>query len=171
MSQTSKSPRDVIVEAWLTAFNCMAAFSHRDSPKKFTQQQLFACVVLKNFLRADYRGLCRTLRDCLALAEAIVLTSIPRFTTFQKTTHRLLQGPQPKRLLDETVEQMLGRNPGIRTVAADFTGLACTTASGYCMRRRAKAESAWKTMAYHHFPKLGLVCDTSNHFILAFQTS
>jgi hypothetical protein len=31
-------------------------YSHRNSPKKFTQHQLFACLVLKNFLRTDYRG-------------------------------------------------------------------------------------------------------------------
>jgi hypothetical protein len=31
-------------------------YSHRNSPKKFTQHQLFACLVLKSFLRTDYRG-------------------------------------------------------------------------------------------------------------------
>lgn len=138
----------------MTACNSMAAFSHRNSPKKFTQQQLFACLVLKNFLRTDYRGLCRILRDCLELAEVIELPCIPHFTTLQKAAQRLLQGPQAKKLLDETVEQMLGRNPAIKTAAADSTGLECTTASGYFVRRRAKADSAWKTMVYHRFPKL-----------------
>jgi hypothetical protein len=92
-----------------------------EQPQKFTQQQLFACLVLKHFLRVDQRGLCRVLHNCLALAVATELTSIPRFTTFQNAAHRLLQRPQARRMPDETVEQMMGRNPGIRTVTADST--------------------------------------------------
>ena len=110
------------MEAWNVACNCLPAFAHRNSPQKFTQQQLFACLVLKNFLRLDYRGLSRFLHDSRSLMEAIQLTSVPHFTTFQKAAQRLLQGPQAQRLLDETVEQMLGRkrnepkrtNPTIR---------------------------------------------------------
>ena len=31
-------------------------YSHIYSPKKFTQPQLFACLVLKEFEKKDYRG-------------------------------------------------------------------------------------------------------------------
>ena len=27
----------------------------------------------------------------------------------------------------------------------------------------------WKTVVYHHFAKLGVVCDTRQHFILAYR--
>ncbi len=32
-------------------------YSHIYSPKKFTQPQLFACLVLKEFENKDYRGI------------------------------------------------------------------------------------------------------------------
>ncbi len=47
MSITSKSPRNVLVMAYRTAKLTLPAYSPRFSPKKFTQPQLFACLVLK----------------------------------------------------------------------------------------------------------------------------
>jgi hypothetical protein len=54
---TSKSPKAVVLAALATARRALPEHAHRYSPKKFTQHQLFACLVLKNFLRTDYRGL------------------------------------------------------------------------------------------------------------------
>ncbi len=59
------------------------AYSHRFSPKKFTQHQLFACLVLKEFLKTDYRGLADILADCDSLRAAIELEHVPHFTTVQ----------------------------------------------------------------------------------------
>jgi hypothetical protein len=39
-------------------------YSHRYSPKKFTQPQLFACLVLQAFEKKDYRGVRQLLLDC-----------------------------------------------------------------------------------------------------------
>jgi hypothetical protein len=103
VSQTSKSPKEVIVQAWEVAQTSLRAFSHRFSPKKFTQHQLFACLVLKNFLKTDYRGVVQHLRDCSELADAIGLTDIPHFTTLQKASRRLLAAREVKKLLDEIV--------------------------------------------------------------------
>ena len=83
VSQTSKSPKDVIVEAWEVSQNSLRAFSHRFSPKKFTPHQLFACLVLKSFLKTDYRGVVQHLRDCHELADTIGLAGFPHFTTLQ----------------------------------------------------------------------------------------
>ena len=52
-------------------------YSHKFSPKKFTQPQLFACLVLKEFEKKDYRGLCALLLDCSDLRAAIELTVVP----------------------------------------------------------------------------------------------
>ena len=38
-------------------------YSHVYSPHKFTQPQLFACLVLKEFEKKDYRGVCALLAD------------------------------------------------------------------------------------------------------------
>jgi hypothetical protein len=65
--------------------NSMAAFSHRNSPKNFTQQRFFACLFLKNFLRTDDRGLCRIIRDFLELAEAIQLPCIQPVATSNRS--------------------------------------------------------------------------------------
>ena len=55
----------------------LPAYSHVCSPKKFTQHQLFACLVLKSFLRLDYRGIVIHLADCPSLTEAIGFEQIP----------------------------------------------------------------------------------------------
>ena len=80
----SKSPRKVLATAWAVAQNVLPRFSHKCSPKKITQHQLFACLVLKVILKTDYRGLAAHLSDCPALREAIELTEVPYYTTFQK---------------------------------------------------------------------------------------
>jgi hypothetical protein len=56
VSITSKSPKAVVLTALAAAQQSLPKYAHRCSPKKFTQHQLFACLALKNFLRADYRG-------------------------------------------------------------------------------------------------------------------
>ena len=91
MSTTSKSPRRVLLAAHAVAADALPAYSHRFSPKKFTQHQLFAILVLKEFLRTDYRGVCQHLADCPGLRNAIELSAVPHWTTVQKATDRLLK--------------------------------------------------------------------------------
>ena len=85
MSTTSKSPRKVMEVAYAAAQRALPAYSHRFSPK------LFACLVLKEFLKTDYRGVCQTLADCADLRAAIELTLVPHWTTLQKAADRLLK--------------------------------------------------------------------------------
>ena len=170
VSQTSKSPKDVLVEAWRVAQKSLKAFSHRSSPKKFTQHQLFACLVLKNFLKTDYRGVSQHLRDCPGLAEAIGLVKIPHFTTLQKASRRLLAAGSVHKLLDETVRRIMHRKTRVPLAAIDSTGLQCTSASAYFVKRRTRVGEPWKQVVYRRYPKLGVICNASNHFILAFRT-
>lgn len=170
VSQTSKSPKDVLVEAWKVAQSSLKPFSHRYSPKKFTQHQLFACLVLKNFLKTDYRGVVQHLRDCSELADSIGLEMIPHFTTLQKASRRLLAAHAIRKLLDETVQRIMKRKTCVPLAAIDSTGLQCTAASAYFVKRRARVGETWKQVVYHRYPKLGVVCDASNHFVLALQT-
>ncbi len=89
--KTSKSPRRVMMTAYATAQRALPAYAHRYSPKKFTQHQLFACLVLKEFLKADYRGIVNILADCPSLCAAIELEHVPHYTTLQKAADRLLK--------------------------------------------------------------------------------
>jgi hypothetical protein len=60
------------------------AYAQKNSPKKFTQHQLFACLVLKQFWRTDYRSVVAQLRDHPLLVEVLGVRAIPHFTTLQK---------------------------------------------------------------------------------------
>jgi hypothetical protein len=143
---------------------------HKYAPKKFTVPQLFACLVLKEFLRLDYRKLSTLMEEAPALGHAIGLTSVPHFTTFQKAADRLLQTPRVQRLLDRTVTMaqeigLLGRRS--RLAALDGTGLESTTASQYYVRQRERADKHRRCVTYREFPKIGVLCDCASHLTLA----
>lgn len=61
----------------------------------------------------------------------------------------------------------MGRRQCVPTAAVDSTGLECSSASGYFVRRRKKVGEPWKQVLYHHYPKLGVVSHVDTHFILA----
>ena len=125
--------------------------------------------MLKNFLRTDYRGLAAQLTDNPSLVAALELPQVPHFTTFQKASRRLLLTKPVRKLLESTVRLHLGRRRRVKRAAIDSTGLECTSASGYFVRRRSRVENPWKTVVYHHYPKLGVVCGTDDHFVFALQ--
>jgi hypothetical protein len=100
--KATKSPRRALIVAHLTGRLC-PDYSHRFSPKKFTQPQLFACLVLKEFLQLDYRKLAALLADTSELAAEIGLKPVPHFTMFQKAADRLVLAPHVGKLLDETL--------------------------------------------------------------------
>jgi hypothetical protein len=152
-----------------TAKQALPPYSHRNSPRKFTQHQLFACLVLKNFLKTDYRGIVAHLTDCPSLVGTLGLARVPHYTTLQKAARRLLASLPARRLLDATVREHLGRKRRVPRAAIDSTGLESTAASSYFVRRRERVGMPWKRVVYHRFPKLGVVCDVQTHFILAAQ--
>ena len=123
MSITSKSPKAVLLTALKIAKSTLPPHRHRNSPKKFTQHQLFACLVLKNFLKTDYRGLVQYLADCESLANSIDLDCIPHYTTLQKAARRLLVNRSAQKLLDETVRVQMQRRTRVKDAAIDSTGL------------------------------------------------
>jgi Transposase DDE domain len=169
VATTSKSPRAVLLAALATAERALPKYSHRNSPKKFTQHQLFACLVLKNFLKTDYRGVVAHLSDCPPLLETLALARVPHYTTLQKATRRLLASGPARALLAATVREQLGRKRRVPRAAIDSTGMECSSASGYFVRRRERVGMPWKRIVFHHYPKLAVVCDIETHFILAFQ--
>jgi hypothetical protein len=153
VARTSKSPRAVLLAALATAKRALPLYSHRNSPRKFTQHQLFACLVLKNFLKTDYRGVVAHLADCPSLSETLGLARVPHYTTLQKAARRLLASVPAKRLLDATVRQHLGRKRRVPRAAIDSTGLESSSASGYFVHRRRYVGGPWKTVVYHRYPK------------------
>src|SRR5262245_49375738 len=144
MSFTSKSPVDVAQVALRVAADALPEYAHRFSPKKFTQPQLFACLVLKTFFKTDYRGVTILLGDLPDLVRLLGLKSVPHWTTLQKASKRLLSIPAAQTLLSTTVERFFGTRQRLDRVAFDSTGLSCGHASSYYVRRRAKGGKAWQ---------------------------
>ena len=104
MSSYSKSPKKVLQTALKIGEKSFAKYSHEYSPRTYTQPQIFACLVLKSYLNLDYRRLHGLLEDCPSLIEAIGMSKVPHFTTFQKATRRLINLPNVRTMLNETVK-------------------------------------------------------------------
>src|ERR1700756_1162334 len=103
--RTSKSPRKVTLEALAVAEATLPAYSHQNSPRKFTQHQLFALLTLKTHQQQDYRGVIALLEDMPELVKELHLKAIPHFTTLQKASERLLLNANVQQLLSTTVER------------------------------------------------------------------
>lgn len=173
MARTSKSPSRVLLVAYRIAQRSLPAYSHPCSPKKFTQHQLFACLALKEFFKLDYRGVELLLAENESLRAIIELRVAPDFTTMHKACRRLLKLPACNRLLDE-MARAARKTPllvaPVTLAAIDSSGFEAHRASNYFVRRRdshGKKAGKWRSLTYRRFPKLGLVCDCSSHFILA----
>lgn len=159
--------------AYEVARRSLPAYSHPCSPKVYTQHQLFACLVLKEFFKLDYRGVEALLNESDSLRTVIDLRQSPDFTTLQKACARLLRLPVCNRLLDQTIHLArrtpLLRSP-VRLAAIDSSGFEAHRISNYFVRRRApygKQTGKWQVTTYRRFPKLGIVCDCDSHLILA----
>jgi transposase len=167
MSLTSKSPQDVAREALAAGAAALARFSHKFSPKTFTQPQLLACLMLRKLFRTDYRGIAAILQDHAELRGILGLVKVPHFTTLHKASLRLLSQPQFRTLLAQTLRRVLRRRKRIKRAAADSSGFACGHASRYYVRRRAKGQSREEKPAqqtfYQCYAKLEAVFDTATH--------
>jgi hypothetical protein len=91
MSLTTKSPLKVAKEALAAGEQSLARYGHKHSPKKYTQAQLFAILVLKHFFRTDYRGIVAILADSHDLQRALRLSAIPHYTTLSHAARRFEQ--------------------------------------------------------------------------------
>ena len=146
-------------------------YSHRFSPRKFTQPQLFACLVLKEFEKKDYRGIAQLLSDCADLRDVIGLKKVPHYTTLQKASRRLLKIKHVHRLLDDTIRRIFRRRRTVRYGAGDSSGFEPHHVSRYYVHRRdsnkSDANRLKKRVAYKYFGKLMLIVCCRSHAILA----
>ena len=91
----TKSPRAVAREALRVVRDALPAYSSKFSRKDFTQHQLFALLVLKTFLKTDYRGLIQMLFDFSELRNDLGLDKVPHYSTLCKAVKRLLKKGSP----------------------------------------------------------------------------
>jgi hypothetical protein len=167
--KTSKSPRRVLQVAYEAACRALPAHRHKFSPKKFTQPQLMACLVLKEFSCLDYRGLAVHLADHPDLGTLIGLKAVPHFTTFQKAAGRLLAAVPSRRVFDAVLERAVKdrvRRHRVPLAAVDGTGMESRHVSRYFTKRQADGNPDGDR-TYAHFPKVVFVVDCASHMILS----
>ena len=165
-----------MLAAYQLAKDALPEFSSKFSRRDFTWPQLFACLVLKEFEKKDYRGAEQLLWDCPDLRREIGLTKAPDHTTLHRAAQTLLSLPRAQKLLDQLIVlarawRVLGKR--VALAALDSSGYETRHISSYFVRRRAKggvAKKAEKTQetTYSRFPKLGIVVDSATHLILSF---
>lgn len=112
----------------------MAQHPHVNAPKKFTQPQLFACLILKAITGATYRRTEEMLILMPAVREAIGLRDVPRFTTLQAFAAK----PQILTLIDAVLMKTLGgaaMKHERQDAALDGTGVETTSASAHFVSR------------------------------------
>lgn len=111
----------------------LADYSHKKSPQKFTQPQLFACLILKAHLGCTYRKCEELLQLMPAVREALGLVEVPRFTTL----HTFADRPEILALIDGVLASigraLLKARP--QHAALDGTGMETTSASAHFVSR------------------------------------
>jgi hypothetical protein len=111
-------------------------YGSKFAPKKFTQPSLLACLLVKEYLRLDYRGLEALLVSAAELRTALGLSAVPDHSMVHwflryKVTPTLL-----KRVRATTLRLFTRRfRRGRRTVAVDATGYAIRPTSRYYIQR------------------------------------
>ena len=181
MSTVTKSPRKVAAVALEVGERTLPTFSCAKSRQTFTLPQLFACLVLRQFWKADYRKTTAFLTDMPRLREDLGLRKVPHYTTLQKAEARLLTDDRIRDMLEVQIA-MFFKHPGkqskaktaevIRQAAADSTGISIDQASRYFVKRqkneiRKAHEKKGKPRTNRRYAKLGLLVCCGTHFILS----
>jgi len=66
-------------------------YSHKNSPHKFTQAQLFAILCVRRFFGLDLRATVQLLADWSDLRRALSLKRVPHYSTLCYAERRLLK--------------------------------------------------------------------------------
>ena len=162
---TSKSTLTVARMALRAARDALPDYARPKSPHKFTQPQLLACLILKEFEGKDYRGIYTMLQEWSDLREALELNQVPHFTTLCQAARRLLRKSVAESVLAATLARCRQSGllkPRTKLAALDSTGLETRHVSDYYVKRCRRQAGHRK----RRFPKLSAVCDTANHLIL-----
>lgn len=161
---TCKSTLKVARMALLAAREALDDFARPKSPKKFTQPQLLACLIVKEFSRKDYRGIHMMLAEWSELRNALGLTKVPHFTTLCQAEKRLLSKRRANSVLTSILamcrkHKLLKKRTQL--AAIDSTGLETRHVSSYFTKRCNRHKGHPK----HRYAKLSALCDTTNHLI------
>ena len=167
MSKTTKSSIKVAKAALQVAARTLPKYAHQFSPKKFTQPQLFACLVLKTLWKCDFRTAQLRLQESDKIVRTLGLKTVPHFTTMHKASLRLLSQRNINQIMKDIIKTMIGQQVTIDLAALDATGLQSGHISPHYYNIRLKALKKRKWSRFTRWPKMAAVVDTTNHIILA----
>lgn len=116
----------------------VAPYSHRNSPQKFTQEQLLTCLILRAYLKTTYGGLIEFLEVSDALRMG--LTSVPHCSTLKKFADRSSVLDIVDMMLHELVQKFA---LDAEEAAIDSTGMETTSASAHFQSRSEKKRTRY----------------------------
>lgn len=87
----TRSPVALARMALRVARDALPSYSSPFSRHDFTQHQLFAILVLRQFFRTDYRGIVQLLDDLPDLRRLLKLQKTPHYSTLKYAHDRLLK--------------------------------------------------------------------------------
>lgn len=90
----TKSAARLARQALAVGQQALPMYGSRYSKHDFTQPQLFALLVLRQFLKTDYRGLVTLLAEWGELRRALGLKKVPHYSTLCYAERRLLTGAE-----------------------------------------------------------------------------
>lgn len=94
MRGMTKSALSVARDALAAGQAALPPYASRTSRHDYTQPQLFALLVLRQFLNTDYRGIVALAAEWSDLRRVLGLSRVPHYSTLAHAAPRLLAGAQ-----------------------------------------------------------------------------
>lgn len=138
-----------VIKAYNKAKQALPDYSHKNSPKKFTQPQHAVLLMVKKRFKAAYRDVIDYLSEMPDIREAIGLNDVPHYTTIQKFFKRI----------DEFILLSLIEVYSCRSVAVDSTGFPAYSSSYY--------DKIAKKSRKKRYQKMSIAIDTDRQTILS----
>lgn len=106
---TAESALGLARQALLVAQGALPPYSHRNSPKKFTQPQLFAILAVREMFHVDLRRMEQLLKDWSDLRGVLGLRQVPAYSTLCRGHERLpKKGVSTRFLIERSVKPASG---------------------------------------------------------------